>query len=32
MRSVDTFGFERRVGVFVSSVALADEIGPPCSV
>jgi hypothetical protein len=31
MRSVDTFGFERRVGVFVSSVALADEIGPRCN-
>jgi hypothetical protein len=30
MRSADTFGFERRVGVFVGSVALADEIGPPC--
>jgi hypothetical protein len=30
MRSADTFGFERHVGVFVSSVALADEIGPPC--
>jgi hypothetical protein len=32
MRSADTFGFERRVGLFVSSVALADEIGPPCRV
>jgi hypothetical protein len=30
MRSADTFGFERRLGVFVSSVALADEMGPPC--
>jgi hypothetical protein len=31
MRDASTFGFERRLGVFLSSVALADEIGPPCS-
>ena len=30
MRDVNTFGFERRLGVFLSSIALADEIGPPC--
>jgi hypothetical protein len=30
MRDVNSFGFERRLGVFLSSVALADEIGPPC--
>ena len=30
MRDVSTFGFERRLGVFLSSIALADEIGPPC--
>jgi hypothetical protein len=30
MRDASTFGFERRLGVFLSSVALADEIGGPC--
>jgi hypothetical protein len=30
MRSADTVGFERLGGVFVSSVALADEIGGAC--
>jgi hypothetical protein len=30
MRDVNSFGFERRLGVFLSSVALADELGPPC--
>jgi hypothetical protein len=30
MRDVNSFGFERRLGVFLSSIALADEIGSPC--
>jgi hypothetical protein len=30
MRDADSFGFERRLGVYVSSIALADEIGGPC--
>jgi hypothetical protein len=30
MRDVNSFGFERRLGVFFSSIALADEIGAPC--
>jgi hypothetical protein len=30
MRDASTFGFERDVGVFLSSIALADEIGGPC--
>ena len=30
MRDASTFGFERRLGVYLSSIALADEIGAPC--
>jgi hypothetical protein len=30
MRDANSFGFERRLGVFLSSIALADEIGAPC--
>jgi hypothetical protein len=30
MRDVSAFGFERRVGVYLSSIALADEIGGIC--
>jgi hypothetical protein len=30
MRDASTFGFERRLGLFVSSIALADEIGAAC--
>jgi hypothetical protein len=30
MRDLNSFGFERRLGVFLSSIALADEIGSPC--
>jgi hypothetical protein len=30
MRDADSFGFERRLGVYLSSIALADEIGEPC--
>ena len=30
MRDANSFGFERRLGVFLSSIALADEIGQPC--
>jgi dolichyl-phosphate-mannose-protein mannosyltransferase len=30
MRNASTFGLERRLGLFVSSIALADEIGPAC--
>lgn len=30
MRNASTFGIERRLGLFVSSIALADEIGPAC--
>jgi hypothetical protein len=30
MRNASTFGFERRLGVYLSSIALADEIGGPC--
>jgi hypothetical protein len=30
MRDVNSFGFERRLGIFLSSIALADEIGAPC--
>jgi hypothetical protein len=30
MRDASTFGFERRLGLYLSSIALADEIGGPC--
>jgi hypothetical protein len=30
MRDASSFGFERRLGVFLSSIALADEFGAPC--
>jgi hypothetical protein len=30
MRDASTHGLERRLGVFLSSIALADEVGPPC--
>jgi len=30
MRDVSSYGFERHLGIFLSSIALADEIGAPC--
>lgn len=30
MRDASSFGIERRLGLFLSSIALADEIGGPC--
>ena len=30
MSDVNSFGFDRQLGVFLSSIALADEIGAPC--